>query len=226
LTEFPDGGNIFPVTTVLSLPVLGPEEGADLPQAVRKELAVSVLTILGVLSTAGVSYLLRHVPALKSMAVSGEPHFVGLVIYGLAVSLVVSAALVMRARDTIILILAATIVWVVFVEVEQVFGMVRFLVFASVATSAVLYAVRSFARARRSVRVLVGSLIPALACSLAGLAYYGLAAGAGTGPADGAAGASRDLPAGLVWGFSLGVAVGLGLSVGREILKWMSKEGS
>lgn len=197
-----------------------------MPQSVRKEIVVSVLTVFGVLSTVGVSYILRHVPALKNMAVAGEPHFVGIVIYGLAISLIASAARTIRIRDTIILILAATIVWAIFVEVRQVFGMVRFLLFASVATSGVLLARRAFGTVAGLARVVAGSLIPALACCLAGLVYYGIAARLGHGLGGAPLSLSRDLPAGAVWGFSLGVAVGLGLSVGGEVLRWMSKEDS
>lgn len=196
-----------------------------MPQGVRKEIAVSVLTVFGVLTTVGVGYLLRHVPAIRDLAVTAEPHIVGLVIYGLAISLVASAARNIRIRDTIILILAATIVWAIFVEAKQISGMVRFLLFCSVATAAVLVARRVFGVAGGWLRVVGGTLVPAIACCLAGLVYYGLARGAGGGP-SGAAGMGKDLQAGAVWGFSLGMAVGLGLSVGGEVLRWMSREDS
>jgi hypothetical protein len=196
-----------------------------LPRGVRKELVVSLLTVFGVLSTVGVSYLLRHVAVLRNMAVAGEPHYVGLVIYGLAISLIVAAATAIRARDAIVLLLAATVIWVVFVEARQIFGMVRFLVFSAVAGAAVLSARRAFGAAGAWLRVAGGTLVPAAACCVAGLAFYGLAARLGHGPA-GSPCSGRDLAAGAVWGLSLGLAVGLGLSAGSEVVRWMSREDS
>jgi hypothetical protein len=197
-----------------------------LARTIRKELVVSLLTLCGVLTTVGVSYVLRHVAALKNLAVAGEPHFVGFVVYGLAISLVASAATVVRARDTIILILAAAIAWIVFVEARQILGMVRFLLFTSVATATILLARSRLGSSWTWRRLTLWTLAPAVVCSLAGLAYHGLAAGVGRDAGAAAADLARETAAGALWGFSLGLAVGLGLALGGEILRWMSREGS
>jgi hypothetical protein len=69
-------------------------------------------------------------------------------------------------------------------------------------------------------RVAFGALLPAGLCCAAGLAYYGLVAWFG----HAAAGPARELAVGGAWGFSLGLAVGLGLALGSEVLRWMNKE--
>jgi hypothetical protein len=180
---------------------------------------VSLLTICGALSTIGVSYLLRRVPFLKHVVVGAETRFVFFVVYGLAISLIAAASRMIRKRDTVILILAATIAWVIFVETRQLLGMIRFLVFASLATLGVLAGERAWAGAKPWRRIAFGALLPAGLCCAAGLAYYGLVARftyAAMGPA-------RELAVGGAWGFSLGLAVGLGLAIGSEALRWMNK---
>jgi len=175
-----------------------------------------------VLSTVGVSYLIRHAPALRALAIAGEGYFVGFVTYGLAVSLIASAARVIRRRDTVILLLAATIAWVVFVEVGQIAGMLRFLVYASAVTVGVRRGGRLADGRSPWVRAASGVLTPAAACGVAGTAYYGLAALSGRMP-----GATPDLLAvGATSGIALGLAVGPGLWAGGELLRWMNREGS
>jgi len=152
--------------------------------------------------------------------VGAEAHFVFFVVYGLAISLIAAASRMIRKRDTVILILAATIAWVIFVETRQLLGMTRFLVFASLATLGVLVSDRTWAGTTPWRRVAFGALLPAGLCCVAGLAYYGLVAGF----THAATGSARELAAGGAWGFSLGLAVGLGLAIGSEALRWMNKE--
>ena len=178
----------------------------------------------GVLSTVVISYLLRHVAFLRRLDIAGEAHFVGFVVYGLAISLIAAAAKVMRKRDTIILILSATILWVIFVEVRQVLAMVRFLVFASLVTVAVLAADRAWARSRGWLRVIGGALLPAGLCCVAGVVYYGLAGR--FGPSAAATSLSKEMVIGITWGISLGLAVGLGLALGSEVLGWLTNKSS
>jgi len=157
---------------------------------------------------------------LKHVVVGAEAHFVFFVVYGLAISLIAAASKMIRKRDTVILILAATIAWVIFVETRQLLGMIRFLVFASLATLGVLASDRVLSATKPWRRVAFGALLPAGLCCAAGLAYYGLVARfsqSATGPA-------RELAVGGAWGFSLGLAVGLGLALGSEALRWMNKE--
>jgi hypothetical protein len=178
------------------------------------------LTVCAVLSTIGIAYLLRRVPGMKHMVVSREADFVGFVAYGLAISLIASAARVIRRRDTVILLLAATIIWVVFVEVRQISGMFRFLVLASAVTLGVLRAGSLTASAPRSVRAVWGILLPGVLCGAAGTVYCALAALSGRMPGE-----LPDLLAtAATSGLALGVAVGLGLWAGGELLRWMSRE--
>ena len=186
---------------------------------IRKELAVSLLTVCGALSTIGISYAARQLPLLKQGVVAGEAHFVFFVVYGLAISLVAAASTVMRRRDTVIVILAATIAWVVFVESRQLLGMLRFLVFSALTTVGVGAAGRTASGKRAWIRIARGAAFPAGLCCAAGLVYYGLASRFGAAPSS----ASRDLVVGSVWGLCLGLAVGLGLALGREALRWMSR---
>jgi hypothetical protein len=194
--------------------------GPPLAVTIRKELAVSLLTICGVLSTVAVSYAVRRVPVFRHAAVAGEAHFVFFVVYGLAISLVAAASTVIRRRDTVIVILAATIAWVVFVEARQLLGMLRFLVFASLATAGVLAGGRAAPGSKPWHRIARGAALPGGLCCAAGLAYYGLVAYFGHAQAA----AARELLVGGVWGLSLGLAVGLGLALGREALRWMSRD--
>ena len=173
------------------------------------------------LSTVAISYLLRHLAAVGDLVVADQADFIGFVIYGLAISLVVAASRSMRARDTAILILGATIIWGVFIETGDRIGMIRFLLFAAATTYVLRLADRVSGGAGRGWRMLAGIAGPALVCLLIGLGYFAVWARAGSGNV-----LHRSLITGGTWGFSLGLAVGLGLSVGGELLKWMSKDGS
>ena len=172
-------------------------------------------------STVGISYLLRRVPGVRQIVVTRDADFVGFVTYGLAISLIASAARVIRRRDAAILILAATIVWVVFVEVRQIAGMLRFLVLASGITLGVLAADGLAAGRPGRARAVWGILLPGALGGAAGTVYYALAGLSGRVP-----GAVPDLVAlGSASGFGLGLAVGLGLWAGGELLRWMNREG-
>ena len=191
----------------------------SLARVVRKELAVIILTVCGVLSTIAISYLLRHLDGLRDLAMADQADFIGFVIYGLAISLIASASREMRARDTAIMILGATIIWGVFIESGDRAGMIRFLLFAAATVYMTRLADRVWGKAA-GWRLLGGAAGPAFACLLLGLGYSAIATkAAGTG-------APAGLMTGATWGFSLGLAVGLGLSIGGELLKWMSKDGS
>lgn len=163
---------------------------------------------------------MRHVPPLKRVVVAAEVHFVHFVVYGFAISLIAAASKLIRKRDTVILILAATIAWVVFVETRQLLGMTRFLVFASLATAGVLASDRAAPAARLWQRVAAGALLPAGLCCGGGLVYYGLVGRFG----HTASSLGRELVVGGTWGLLLGFAVGLGLALGSEALRWTSKE--
>jgi hypothetical protein len=180
------------------------------------------LTVCGVLSTIGIAYLLLRFPGIKHAVVTRDADLVGFVTYGLAISLIASAARVIRRRDTVIVILAATIIWVVFVEVGQISGMLRFLVSAAAITLGVLAAYGLAAGRPRWARAVWGILLPGVLCGAAGTLYCALAALAGRMP-----GALPDLlAAAATSGLALGLAVGLGLWAGGELLLWMNRDGS
>jgi hypothetical protein len=181
-----------------------------------------VLTVCGALSTVLVSYLVRRVPFFMHAVIAEGTRFVFFVTYGLALSLIASTSTVIRKRDTVIIILAATITWVVFVETRQLLGMIRFLLFASVTTLGVSLADSVRGPSRTGLRILGRAILPGVLCCVAGLAYYGLVARFGPVPGN----VHRELVAGGAWGFFLGFAVGLGISVGSGLMRWMSREGS
>jgi len=174
-------------------------------------------TVCGILTTIGVGVLLRRLLPLRNLSVAEEHAFVMFVTYGLAYSLLAAAATVVRRRDAVILILAATIIWGVFVETERT-GMVRFLIFAALVTIGILGSLRVASPTRTSLRIVSGALVPAILCGLGGLIVYGLALG-GRLPA----GLSGSLLGGFVWGFALGVAVGIGVTTGVEVIRWRSE---
>jgi hypothetical protein len=126
----------------------------------------------------------------------------------------------MRGRDTVILILAATIIWGVFVETGGRVRMIRFLLFASGVTYMLRLADRVWAGAATGRRMFGGIASPALVCLLIGLVYFAITARFRGNVLP------HSLLTGATWGFSLGLAVGLGLSIGGELLKWMSRDGS
>lgn len=165
----------------------------------------------------------RRATLLRSLVIAAGQAFVGFTIYGFALSLIAAASTVIRRRDTIILILAATIIWGIFVVEGRPSGMIHFLLFAALVTAGVL-AARGLATGFGSAaRIGLGALLPAVLCGAGGLVYYGLAGPSSAEVLDLKAGLSM----GFSWGLALGVAVGLGLSVGAEVLEWMlSKDKS
>jgi len=161
--------------------------------------------------------VLRHLLPVRSLTIAEEQAFVIFVTYGLAYSLLSAAATVVRRRDAVILILAATIIWGVFVEGERT-GMVRFLVFATLVTVGILSSLRFTRSARSSLRIMSGSLAPAILAGLGGLLVYGFALGAGVPES-----LCGSVVGGFIWGFALGIAVGAGVTTGVEVLRWRSR---
>ncbi|MFH1311776.1 MAG: hypothetical protein ABIJ00_00980 [Candidatus Eisenbacteria bacterium] len=94
-------------------------------------MKVSVLTIFGILFTVGIGLMLRRVLPFGSRVIASEGAFVFFIIYGLAFSLLSSATTVIRTRDAVILIFAATIIWGVFLEGDLAVGMIRCLALAT-----------------------------------------------------------------------------------------------
>ncbi len=136
------------------------------------------------------------------------------VTYGLAYSLIASAATAVRRRDAMIVILASTVFWGIFVESERG-SMARFLIFATLITIGILSALWMTRRNRASLRIVAGAALPALLCGFGGFIIYGFAIGANI--PDSLYGS---LSSGFTWGFSLGIAVGLGVTLGVEVLRW------
>jgi hypothetical protein len=147
--------------------------------------------------------------------------FVGFTIYGLALSLVVSAATVIRRRDTTILILAATIVWGIFVEGETTAGMIRFLTFAALIALGVLWARRLAERSHAGTRIVLGTVLPAVLGGLGGLIFHGLAERLLSETVYGGSAVG-----GLTWGLWLGLAVGLGVTIGGEMVEWIVRKAT
>jgi hypothetical protein len=140
--------------------------------------------------------------------------------YGLAFALISSAATVIRRRDTTILILAATIIWGIFVEKGNSLGMVRYLTFAVLMTLGVMLGRRTAIGRRPFMRISMGAVTPALLCGVGGLVYYVIIGQTGRVAAD--LGATWTF--GLSWGLSLGLAVGMGVAVGCEIVGCMVRK--
>lgn len=147
--------------------------------------------------------------------ITGEEAFVVFTTYGLAFSLIASASIVIRSRDTIILILAATVIWGVFVESNKNLGMVRYITFAALITVGVAVGRRLSAYRPAAVRVAVTAAAPAALCGAGGLLYYGLLGAFRPAVVD----LGRGWAFGLSWGLSLGLAVGFGVAAGCEIVE-------
>ena len=179
---------------------------------------VSIPTVCGILTTVGVGLVLRRVFALRSIALTSQEAFIVFIIYGLAFSLVASASRVLRKRDIIILILGAAFVWGMFTGRHAAGERERFLTFAALTTTGVLLGGWMASRSLPGVRILLGALLPGALCGVGGLVYFGL----GGYPGTLAHGVERPLTAGLYWGFSLGFAVGAGVSVGSEVIEWIA----
>jgi hypothetical protein len=195
--------------------------GAHLPRRVYKELKVSVPTVCGLLSTIGIGLVVRRVLPTARLASMAAQAFVGFTVYGLALSLVVSAATVIRRRDTIILILAATIVWGIFVEDETTPGMIRYLTFCTLMTLGVLWARRLASGSLAGARVVLGALLPAVLCALGGLGFHRIAQQRFPNMIQGGSAVG-----GLTWGLWLGLAVGLGVAIGGELVGWIVKKAA
>jgi hypothetical protein len=179
-----------------------------------------VLTVFGVLSTIGIGLVLRRIPALGRLVLAGEEAFVTFNIYGLAFSLVASASTVMRRRDTTILILAATIMWGIFVAREMSSEMIRFILFAALITIGVRIGIRPGTKTRIGAGIGISTALGGVFCAVGGLAYYG--AGRLLGAPD--ASIAGGVAVGFLWGLSLGVAVSLGVSAGNEVVGWIGRK--
>jgi hypothetical protein len=171
-----------------------------------------------VLSTVGIGLLLRRIPFLGRLVLAGEDAFVTFNIYGLAFSLIASASTVIRRRDTTILILAATVIWGIFVARGLASEMIRFVLFATLITIAVRIGIGRGRTAPGGTQVGLSTLMGGILCALGGLAYYGLGGVLGA-PATSVAGG---VSVGLLWGLSLGVAVSVGVSLGSEVVDWVA----
>jgi hypothetical protein len=167
-----------------------------------------------------VGLVLRHLLPVGNRLIISREAFVLFNIYGFAFSLIAAASTVMRRRDTTILILAATIMWGIFVAREMAMEMVRFLAFSALITVGVRIALRSLAYRPGVRRVVLTSVLTGGLCGIGGFAYhltgtllraaeYGLMSSSGVA---------------LFWSFALGFAVGLGISIGSEVVEWMMRK--
>ncbi len=143
-------------------------------------------------------------------------------IYGHAFSLIAAASTVIRRRDTTILILAATIMWGILVAREMAMEMVRFLVFSTLITIGIRIGLLGMAGRRGAGRVLLTSLVTGALCGAGGVAYHGV--GILLRSADYGLMGSTGIA--LFWGFALGFAVALGISLGTEVVEWMTRRAS
>jgi hypothetical protein len=196
------------------------EGGSSLPRRIPKELRVSLLTVFGVLSTIGIGLVLRHIPALSRLVLAGEDAFVTFNIYGLAFSLIASASIVMRRRDTTILILAATILWGIFMAKGLASEMIRFVIFAALITIGVRVGRAAMVDGARAARIGLSTFVAGVLCALGGLVYYW----AGRLVAAPESAVAGGIAVGLLWGLSLGAAVAVGVTLGNEVLDWMASK--
>jgi hypothetical protein len=186
------------------------EGGRSLPRRIPKELRVSVLTVFGVLSTIAVGRLV----------LAGEDAFVTFNIYGLAFSLMASASTVIRRRDTTILILAATIIWGIFVAKGLASEMIRFILFAALITIGIRMGIGRTVKASRGARIGLSTVMGGIFCAVGGLVYYWVGGLLGA-PESSVAGG---IAVGLLWGLSLGIAVSVGVASGNEVLDWIARK--
>ena len=195
--------------------------GPALARRIPKELKVIILTVFGILCTIGVGLILRRLLPLGNLLNIGREAFIIFNIYGYAFSLIAAASTVIRRRDRIILILAATVMWGIFVAEEMALEMVRFILFASLITVGVRIGRRITAKSVAG-RVLLRAGICALICGIGGLAYHGFGSLFGVPEYCLMGGLSTALS----WGLALGFAVGLGISLGSEVVEWMAKRAA
>jgi hypothetical protein len=179
-----------------------------------------MLTVFGVLSTIGAGLLLRHIPALGRLVLAGEDAFVTFNIYGLAFSLIASASIVIRRRDTTILILAATIMWGIFMARGLASEMIRFVLFAALITVGLRIGIRRATGSSSVARVCLSTIVGGIFCAFGGLAYYWVGGLLGA-PESAVAGG---VAVGLLWGLSLGLAVSVGVSSGNEVIDWIARK--
>lgn len=132
--------------------------------------------------------------------------------------MIASASTVMRRRDTTILILAATVMWGIFVAKGMSSEMIRFLLFASLITIGLRIGRERAAMASYAARVGLSILMGGAMAGIGGLAYYGTGGLLGAPDAATAGGVA----VGLLWGLSLGVAVNLGVASGSEVMDWIA----
>jgi hypothetical protein len=165
-----------------------------------------------------VGLILRHVLVLRNLVITAEAAFVVFTIYGLAFSLISSGSRVIRRRDTVILILAATIIWGIFVEQQKALGMIRFMTFATLMTVGVSLARSVSSTLGRVARVGIGAALPMVLCGAGGLIYCSLVGWLRPGVVD----VGRGPVFGLSLGLALGLAVGLGVAVGSEVVEWIA----
>ena len=171
------------------------------------------------LSTIGIGLLLRRIPAASRLVLAGEDAFVTFNIYGLAFSLIASASIAIRRRDTTILILAATIMWGIFMAKGLASEMIRFVTFAALIAIGLRIGMGRATKASRVARVALSTVMGGIFCALGGLVYY-WAGGLLAAPECAVAGG---IAVGLLWGLSLGVAVSVGVSSGNEVLGWIAR---
>jgi hypothetical protein len=210
LTLLPFDGNIISIVWKVKV----------LARRIPDELKVCILTVFGAVSILIIALLLSRSASFRELVLAGERDFALFVTYGLAFSLLVAASRYLRARDAAILILVASVIWGVVVERPGPYGMVRFLLFASGAAIGFDRAVKLGRNASRGQRFALRVLIPMIYCGLGGVVYH-LVAGDLSGSFSEI---SRIGVVGLIWGVCLGLAVGLGLSVGREVINWVAEK--
>jgi hypothetical protein len=163
--------------------------------------------------------VLRYLLPLGNRLIISREAFVIFNIYGHAFALIAAASTVIRRRDTTILILAATILWGIFVAEEMAMEMVRFLAFSCLIAVGIRIGLMRMAGCPGSRRVVLASLLTGGLCGIGGLVYHvagNLLGSAGYG-LMGSSGVA------ICWGFALGFAVALGISLGTEVVEWMTR---
>jgi hypothetical protein len=176
--------------------------------------------MFGILCTIVIGMTLRRILPADSLMVMGRDAFVVFNIYGHVFSLIAAGSTVIRRRDRIILIQAATILWGIFAAENLASEMVLFLVFASLMTLGVLTGRKRLACWSKTLRVLLTAAMTAISCGVGGLVYHGLHNV--FAPSEYAFTGSPGIV--LVWGFALGFAVGLGIALGTEVVEWMMRK--
>lgn len=184
------------------------------------ELKVCILTVFGAASTLVMAFILSRSTLFCGLALAGERDFALFVTYGLAFSLLVASSRYLRARDAAVLILGASVIWGLAIERPGPYGMVRFLLLASGAAIGFDTAVSLGRKTSTIKRFALRVLFPTLYCGISGIVYH-LVAGDLSGTL---AEISRGAAVGLIWGLCLGFAVGLGLSIGREVINWTAEK--